>query len=382
METTGRIARRTSHAVALAALLALLAFLAFPAPGRAAGVIQDDAKFFSPAAVAAATQRSQQVQQATGKTIALRTVATIGSKDDAAASAAADKVFQELQLNGVLIYVVKDAGKLVLKVGQDTRQLVPVAEETTIRNAMLARFNAKDFDGGLQAGLDALDRDLRAGAAPANGGQQGAAAPARNTSGPAPARGGGPPLGLLFCLLPLALVGLAVFLVARRRRGGGPGGFMGGAGGGSYPTGGPGYGGPGYGGGGGYGGNYGGGYGPNTGGGGPGFGAGAAVGGLGGLVAGGLIAHELDQRNNGGQQGNLGGDYGAGNGGNFGAAEPGQAGGYGNDAGVPSDSGQDVGGFGGDGGGDVGTFGGDNGGGGDFGGGGGGDVGSFGGGGD
>ncbi len=375
METTGRAARRTPHAVALAAVLALLAFLALPAPGGAVGVIQDDARFFSPAAVTAATQRSQQVQQATGKTIALRTVATIGSKDDAAASAAADKVFQELQLNGVLIYVVKDAGKLMLKVGQDTRQLVPVAEETTIRNAMLARFNAKDFDGGLQVGLDALDRDLRAGAAPANGGQQGAAAPARTTPAPAPARGGGFPLGLLFCLLPLALIGLAVFFIARRRRGGGAGGSMGGAGGGSYPTGGPGYGGPGYGGGGGYGG----GYGPNTGGGGPGFGAGAAVGGLGGLVAGGLIAHELDQRNNGGQQGRLGGDYAGGNGGNFGADGPGQAGGYGNDAGVPSDAGQDVGGFGGDGGGGVGTFGGDNGGGGDSSGGGGGDVGSFGG---
>ena len=309
-------------------------FLAFPASSGAAGVIQDDAKFFSPAAVAAATQRSQQVQQATGKTIALRTVATIGSKDDAAASAAADKVFQELQLNGVLIYVIKDAGKLVLKVGQDTRQLVPVAEETNIRNAMLARFNAKDFDGGLQTGLDALDRDLRAGAATTNGAQQGAAAPARTT----PARGGGLPLGLLFCLLPLALIGLAVFFISRRRSGGGSGGFMGGSGGGPYPPGGPGYGGPGYGGGGGYGGNYGGGYGPNTGGG-AGFGTGAAVGGLGGLVAGGLIAHELDQRNGGGQQGNLGGDYDGGNGGGFGTPGQGQAGGYGNDAGVPSDSG-------------------------------------------
>ncbi len=367
METTGRAARRTPHAVAFAAVLAFLAFLALPVPGGAVGVIQDDAKFFSSAAVTAATQRSQQVQQATGKTIALRTVATIGSKDDAAASAAADKVFQELQLNGVLIYVVKDAGKLVLKVGQDTRQLVPVAEETTIRNAMLARFNAKDFDGGLQTGLDALDRDLRAGATTTNGGQQGAAAPVRPTPAPAPARGGGPPLGLLFCLLPLALIGLAIFFVARRRRGG-SGGSTGGAGGGAYPAGGPGYGGPGYGGGGGYGG----GYGPNTGGGGPGFGAGAAVGGLGGLVAGGLIAHELDQRNNGGQRGNLGGDYAGGNGGNFGADGQGQYRGNGNDAGVPSDSGQDVGGFGGDGGG------GDTGG-GDSGGGGGGDVGSFGG---
>ena len=379
MEATGRIARRTPHAVALAAVLALLAFLALPAPGGAAGVIQDDAKFFSPAAVATATQRSQQVQQATGKTIALRTVATIGSKDDAQASAAADKVFQELQLNGVLIYVVKDAGKLVLKVGQDTRQLVPVAEETAIRNAMLARFNAKDFDGGLQTGLDALDRDLRAGAATTNGGQPGAAAPARTTPAPVPARGGGLPLGLLFCLLPLVLIGLAIFFVARRRRGGGSGGFMGGSGDGAYPAGGPGHGGLGYGGGGGYGGNYGGGYGPNTGGGGPGFGTGAAVGGLGGLVAGGLIAHELDQRNNGGQQGHPGGDYAGGNGGNFGAGGQGQAGGYGNDAGVPSDSGQDVGGFGG-GGGDVGTFGGGDSGGSDSGGGGGGDVGSFGGG--
>ncbi len=359
MDATGRAARPTPHALALAAVLALLAFLALPAPGGAAGVIQDDARFFSPAAVTAAAQRSQQVQQATGKTIALRTVATIGSKDDAAASAAADTVFRELQLNGVLIYVVKDAGKLVLKVGQDTRQLVPVAEETAIRNAMLARFNAKDFDGGLQTGLDALDRDLRAGAAPANGGQQGAAAPARTTPAPVPVRGGGPPLGLLFCLLPLALIGLAAFFIARRRRGGGPGGFMGGAGGGPYPAGGPGYGG---------GGGYGGGYGPNTGGGGPGFGTGAAVGGLGGLVAGGLLAHELDQRNNGGRQGDLGGDYDGGNGGGFGPAGQGQAGGNGNDAGVPSDSGQDVGGFGGDGGGDVGTFGGGDSGGGDSGG--------------
>jgi len=371
MGTTGRIARRTPHALALAAVLALLAFLALPTPGGAAGVIQDDARFFSPAAVSSAAQRSQQVQQATGKTIALRTVATIGSKDDAAASAAADKVFQELQLNGVLLYVVKDAGKLVLKVGQDTRQLISTSEEANVRNAMLARFNAKDFDGGLQGGLDALDRDLRAGAAPANGGQQGAAAPARTTPAPAPARGGGFPLGLLFCLLPLVLIGLAIFFIARRRSGGGSGG--------SYPANGPGYGGPGYGGGGGYGGNYGGGYGPNTSRSGPGFGAGAAVGGLGGLVAGGLLAHELDQRNNDGRQGSLGGDYAGGNGGDFGAGGQGQAGGYGNDAGVPSDSGQDVGGFGGDGGGDVGTFGGDSGG-GDSGAGGGGDVGSFGGG--
>ncbi len=369
MDTTGRTARRTSHAVA--AVLAFLAFLAWPARSGAVGVIQDDAKFFSSTAVAAATQRSQQVQQATGKTIALRTVATIGGKDDAAASAAADKVFQELQLNGVLIYVVKDAGKLVLKVGQDTRQLVPVAEETTIRNAMLARFNAKDFDGGLQTGLDALDRDLRAGAATTNGGQQGAAAPVRPAPAPTPAPARERGLGIfplaLFCLVPLVLVGLAIFFVARRR-GGGPGGVTGGSGG-SYPVGGPSYGGPGYGGSGGNGGNSGGGYGPNTGRSGPGFGTGAAVGGLGGLVAGGLIAHELDQRNNGGRQGNPGGDYDGGNGGGFGTPGQGQAGGYGNDGGVPSDSGQDVGGFGGDsGGGDVGSFGGGDSGGGDSGG--------------
>jgi len=332
-------------------LVVTLAFALLAAPIAAAGVIQDDAKIFSATAVSAAATRSQQVQQATGKTIALRTVATITSKDDAAASAAADKVFQELQLNGVLIYVVKDAGKLVLKVGQDTRQLVSTGEETRIRNAMLARFNAKDFDGGLQVGLDALATDLRAGAAPSTGGQQAAA----------PVRGMGLfPLALL-CVVPLVLIGLTIFFVVRSR-GGGAGGFTGTLqGGGPFPQGGPGYGGPGYGGG------YGPGYGPNQGGGGPGFGAGAVVGGLGGLAAGGLIAHELDERNQRDRQGDLGGDYGASA--PYGRGAPGQPAGYGNDAGVVSDSGQDVGDFGGSGGNDVGSFGGDSGG-GDFGGGG------------
>jgi len=268
-----------------AAVLSLVALCLFAGNVTAAGAIQDDGKFFSQSAQTDFANRSAQIERDTGKSVVVRTVASLGGKD---ISAQADAAFSQLNINGVLIYLAKNEKKSTIKVGTTTRQAISLQEEGQIRDGLDASFTRGDFDGGLLTATDRIGRDMRAVFTSANANRGTSNQPAPTTTSGATRSSSGIGLGAILGIL--FLVG-AIIVVARfiMRRGSGGGGYTGntgntyGGGGGNYtpvPPPGPGYGG-----------NYGG-YGaqpPATGGG---FGssvAGGAVGGFGGAILGNAV---------------------------------------------------------------------------------------------
>jgi len=269
------------------ALLALVALCLFAGNVAAAGAIQDDGNMFSQSAQTDFANRSAQIERDTGKSVVVRTVASLGGKD---ISAQADAAFAQLNVNGVLIYLAKNEKKSSIKVGATTRQAISLQEEGQIRDGLDASFARGDFDSGLLNTTDRIGRDFRAvftGTTANRGGT--ANQPAPTTTSGAPRQNNGVGLGAILGIL--FLVG-AIIVVARliTRRGSGGGGNVytgnnyGSGGGSNYAPGpppGPGYGGVNYGG-----------YGqqpPATGGG---FGssvAGGAVGGFGGAILGNAV---------------------------------------------------------------------------------------------
>ncbi len=151
-----------SHARRLAwrtAVLSLVALCLFAGNVAAAGAIQDDGKMFSQSAQTDFANRSAQIERDTGKSVVVRTVASLNGKD---ISAQADAAFAQLNVNGVLIYLAKNEKKSTIKVGTTTRQAISLQEEGQIRDGLDASFTRGDFDGGLLSTTDRIGRDLRA----------------------------------------------------------------------------------------------------------------------------------------------------------------------------------------------------------------------------
>ncbi|HET9029340.1 MAG TPA: TPM domain-containing protein [Candidatus Aquilonibacter sp.] len=336
--------KRLGAFVATALALVLTAL-----PASAAQFVQDGAGMFSAGTIAQLDQRIGAFNAQTGKQIL---VVTVPSLNGETRQQAAQTVFREQQVNGVLIFIAKAERQDMIMVGTRTAQFFPASTTAQIREAMEAQFKNGDFDGGITTAVSQTLDVFRAhlGSLPnANAPRN---YPATTYQRPAPVSNGVHIPVILWIVI--IIVGFMIIRSIFRAMGGprtygGPGGA---------PMGGPGYGpGPGYGGPGYYGG------------GGGGFWSGL-LGGLGGA----WLGNEMF----GGNRGNTiieqpGTNMVAGDGGgNFGGNAP-DPGGWGNDAGQAdpgASSGGDWGG-GGFGGGDFGGGGGGFGG-GDFGGGGGG----------
>jgi uncharacterized protein len=342
---------------ALAASAAIVFAVAMNAlPAAAAQFVQDGAGMFASATVSQLDTEIGNFQAQTGKEIV---VVTVPSLNGETLQNAAQTVFGEQNINGVLIFIAKGDRKDIIVPGRTTAQFFPASTTSSIRTQMESSFRDGDVDGGITTAvssiLDVFRSHLNSAPGYANG--YGRSYPAPVYQRPVATRNG---IHLsMFWWIILIIIG---FLVIRSifRAMSGPR-YYGGPGGG--PMGGPGYGpGPGYGGG--YGGP---GY---YGGGGGGFWSGM-LGGLGGA----FLGNELFNRGGGGYVdpnvaggGVVQGDQGGGWGGN--APDPG---GWGNDAGQAdmgsssagdwSGGGFGGGDFGGGGGGDFGGGGGDSGGG-------------------
>jgi uncharacterized membrane protein YgcG len=340
---------------ALAALVLALAVGAGAAVARDQYVV-DNANLFSPAAVSATNARIADFASQTGKEVFVYTTPSLDGTD---VDAAAERVYAQQQVNGVMIFISKSPKKIGVYVDRASRTFFPAGSTTAIRDAIAANFNAGNFDAGLQNGVS-LSMNMYRSHVPAA--RNGALAPVP-VQRPAPVTRGGFSMGWIFLFLIIAVGFLVVRAVIRalfapRVTGPVSGGYGPAAGAGPMP--GPGYG-PGYG--------YGG-YGPGWGGGG-GFWSGL-LGGLGGA----WLGNELfGQHNMGGNIGSAGfGGPGTDQGAGFGGApdasgfqsDPGQID-LGNSASGDWGGGGDSGGWGASGGG----FGDMGGGGGDFGGGGG-----------
>lgn len=317
--------------------------------------IQDGAQMFS---ATTASQLNQDISAFTAQTGKQIVVVTVPSLNGKALSDAAEEVFQQQNINGMLIFIARDDRKDFFLPDTATAEFFPESTITSIRQSMESLFKSEDYDGGISAAVSGVLNVFRAhlSSAPANGAANNypvATSPHRYIRR---ASGG---ISHVFIWIIFVVIG---YLVLRSifRAMSGPRYYGGGAGvppGGAGP-GGPGYGGPGYGG-------YG--YGPGYyGGGGGGFWSGL-LGGLGGA----WLGNEMF-----GNRGNTIIEQPGGNmmptdqGGQAGSWGGGDAGGWTNDAGqadMGAGSGGDWGGGGFGGGGDFG--GGGFGGGGDSGGG-------------
>jgi uncharacterized membrane protein YgcG len=313
--------------------------------------IQDGAQMFSAATVSQLDQEISAFTAQTGKQIVVVTVPSLNGKG---LSDAAEAVFQQQNINGMLIFIARDDRKDYLLPDAATAQFFPEPTIISIRQSMESLFKAEDYDGGITAAVSGVLNVFRAhlNSAPANGAPSGTYNYPVASNGHQYIRRSSGGISHVFIWIILVVVGYMVLRSIFRAMSGPR--YYGGPSGPGVPPGGPG--GPGYGG-------YG--YGPGYYGGGGGFWSGL-LGGLGGAWLGnemfGNRGNTIIEQPGGtmmpGDQGGQAGSWGGGD-----------AGGWANDAGqadMGAGSGGDWGGGGFGGGGDFGGggFGGGDGGGG------------------
>jgi uncharacterized membrane protein YgcG len=312
--------------------------------------VQDGAGMFSSSTVSQLDQQIGDFTAQTGKQIVVVTVPSLNGKP---LSDAAEAVFQQQNVNGMLIFIAKDDRKDYFLPDTATAEFFPEPTITSIRQSMESLFKAEDYDGGITAAVSGVLNVFRAhlNSAPQSGAGNTYNYPVSSTTQHIARRASGGIAHVWTWIILIVIGWLILRSLFRAMRGprnyGGPGVPPG--------AGGPGYGGPGYGG-------YG--YGPGYYGGGGGFWSGL-LGGLGGAWLGNEMFGNrgttiVDQSGGNVMPTDQGGSWGGGD-----------AGGWANDAGqadMGAGSGGDWGGGGFGGGGD---FGGGGFGGGDSGGGGG-----------
>ncbi len=339
---------------AAAALILALGVTFAPAAARDSYVI-DDGHLLSPATISTINAKVADFNAITHKEVVVVTESIVKSVP----KEAAEQLFAEQRINGVLIFIAKSPKTIGIITDTAAERFFPSGTVSAIRQAIAASFNSGDFNGGVNNGVDLVLSQYRSHLNAVRATSVGVPVPA--VPAMVQPQTGGFNMSVIWWLIALAVIFFIVRGVFRAMAGprmmppgyGGPSGPMGG-----YP--------PGYGGGPGYGPGYGGGgYG-----GGGGFWSGM-LGGLGGAFLGNELfggnRTEIIEQNPGMTAGMSGGEYG------------GQNQGAGDASGFQSDPGQaDMGNssFGGWGGGDSGggwgdTGGGGGGGGGDWGGGGG-----------
>ena len=237
---------------------ALLAFLCLIIPATAApkfpaltGRVVDDANILSSDTKAGLTQKLAALEQKTSRQLVVVTVPSLGGyeiSDYGYQLGRAWGIGQAKLNNGILFIVAPNEHKTRIEVGYGLEPIVTDAlSSVIIQTQVLPRFRSGDFNGGVQAGADALIQQLSLETSEA---ERRAAAAAQQQR---PDRGGSGLAGLLvilFIFIAIARVfggwGLLPFLLM----GGGRGGGWSGGGGGGWSGGGFGGGGGSFGGGG------------------------------------------------------------------------------------------------------------------------------------
>jgi uncharacterized protein len=214
-------------------LLALLALLAagpalavdFP---RLSGRVVDQAELLDPAQEAALTQRLEALQRATSRQLV---VATVSSLQDLAIEdygyqlGRAWNIGQRGANNGVILLVAPNERKARIEVGYGLEPIMTDAlSSQIIRDRILPRFRDRDYPGGIDAGADAIIRQLQAPPEAAERAALAAQQAENQSKARRHGRGGTPPIlallfwgGMLFIII-VPLIG-AGFGGRRYRRG-------------------------------------------------------------------------------------------------------------------------------------------------------------------
>jgi uncharacterized protein len=229
---------------ALAGLVFALLFTCSPARAD----VRDAAGFFSTDAVAKANELIGQVRQKHGKDVIVETVSSL--PDAPADAAAREKYFQDetsrrgkaAGIKGLYILISRNPSSLYAGVDPDTQaKLFTLEDRGRLKELLIQRFKAKDFDGGLLSGMRMVDETMAAhasgrstaapaGAAPPRSSGSGAGSSGSTGSGTskAPAPVAKPrTMGLMgwVCLGAGVLIVLAIVRGFMRRRQMPPGGY-------------------------------------------------------------------------------------------------------------------------------------------------------------
>lgn len=230
---------------AFAAVATFLLTAAAAVPARAE--VRDEAEFFSARVEQQADERMQRIRQQHGKDVVVETLPALtgapapGKAREDFLQTEATRRGQEAGVNGLYVMISRKPSSFYIGIDPDTqKQMFTSSDRVRVREIIKERFNANDFDGGLVAALDAIDKTFAANAsgtgkagaaaAPAAGGAAAAPAPARSEPRTATdggkrteKKGGGilSMFGGLGGLLCMVIAGLAVFALVRgmaRRR--------------------------------------------------------------------------------------------------------------------------------------------------------------------
>ena len=123
--------------------------------------IVDDARILSPTAVAEIDNQLREFERATSNQLVVAIYPKIQSDDDIAAYAVhlfeAWKIGQKAHDNGVLLLASIQDRKLTIQVGYGLEGALPDATaKMIIDQEITPRFKASDYDGGIQAGVNAI----------------------------------------------------------------------------------------------------------------------------------------------------------------------------------------------------------------------------------
>jgi len=148
-----------------------------------------------------------QIEQKTGRTVTVVTVANSGSVplNEAASHFAAAR-----HLNGVVIYVERDAGQAAIAYAAKTDALFTPALQSSIEQSLSAAFHERRYDSGIVAAVSAIAEVLA-------GGRSGGHGPALTTAGSGPQQEAQSQFGWVVWVA-VMLVGTILMAVLIRRR--------------------------------------------------------------------------------------------------------------------------------------------------------------------
>lgn len=175
--------RQPGTLTAIGIAMFLLASVAGAAPARAE--VRDGADFFSDKTEQQANERMQQVRQRHGKDVVVETVpvlegAPAGKQGEEFLRDEATRRGKEAGVNGLYVLISRKPSWFYIGIDPETQKgAFTPADRVRVRDLVMERFTAKDFDGGLLAALDEIDKTL-AGNPSGAGAAVGAAAQQRS----------------------------------------------------------------------------------------------------------------------------------------------------------------------------------------------------------
>jgi uncharacterized protein len=165
------------HTLLTAMLLSAITAAALDVPFLS-GRVTDNAEVLNDATRRALTERLKAHEDRTGDQIVVLTIPSLESEN---IEEYAVKIFESWKLgkkgkdNGVLVIVAPKDRRMRIEVGYGLEgTLTDLAAGRIVRNVMTPRFKAGDYNGGIEAGVQAILDLLEKGKAPAGEGGEGA----------------------------------------------------------------------------------------------------------------------------------------------------------------------------------------------------------------